>query len=58
MEYTRPKCEKAEAAKPPISANFAPPPVEQPAPPRPAKRQDSETEPGGDQPEQSSTSPP
>ena len=31
MEYVRPKAEKVEARQPPISANFAPPPVEHPA---------------------------
>jgi hypothetical protein len=30
MKYTEPKCKKSEAQRPPVTANFAPPPVEQP----------------------------
>jgi hypothetical protein len=28
MEYIKPECKKVEKDKPPISANFAPPPAE------------------------------
>ena len=42
MKYTEPKCEKSEAPTPPVTANFAPPPVEQPTALAPADAADED----------------
>lgn len=42
MNYKQPKSEKANASKPPVTANFAPPPVEQPVSATPAEDADEE----------------
>ena len=47
MKYALPKSEKSEGAKLPVTANFAPPPVEQPtslAPSKDADEEDDENE--------------